>query len=39
MTKPNLRRVRIVASALAALGALCVLIVPPMISTAQTQTQ
>lgn len=37
MTKPNLRRVRYLTGALAAVAALCVLIVPPMISTAQTQ--
>ncbi|BAN27375.1 arylsulfatase [Caballeronia insecticola] len=37
MTKPNLRRVRFLTGALAAIAAACVLVVPPMISTAQTQ--
>ncbi|SAK69170.1 sulfatase [Caballeronia calidae] len=37
MTKPNLRRVRYLTGALAAIAAICVLIVPPMVSTAQTQ--
>jgi arylsulfatase A-like enzyme len=37
MNKPTLRRIRYVSGALAALAALCVLIVPPIVSTAQTQ--
>jgi arylsulfatase A-like enzyme len=37
MTKANLRRMRYITGALAAVAAVCVLIVPPMISTAQTQ--
>jgi arylsulfatase A-like enzyme len=37
MTKPTLQRVRTWASAFAALAAICVLIVPPLISRAQSQ--
>jgi arylsulfatase A-like enzyme len=37
MTQANLRRMRYFTGALAAIAAICVLIVPPMISTAQTQ--
>ncbi|SAL42118.1 sulfatase [Caballeronia peredens] len=37
MTKPNLRRVRFLTGAFAAVAAVCVLVIPPMISTAQTQ--
>ncbi|WP_250525590.1 arylsulfatase [Caballeronia sp. GAWG2-1] len=36
MTKPQLRRFRYITGALAALAAICVLIVPPIVSTAQT---
>ncbi|WP_277185221.1 arylsulfatase [Caballeronia sp. BR00000012568055] len=37
MTKPTLRRLRTWAGALAAFAALCVLIVPPLVSRAQSQ--
>ncbi|WP_250516713.1 arylsulfatase [Caballeronia sp. INDeC2] len=37
MRKASLRRMRYITGALAAIAAMCVLIVPPMVSTAQTQ--